>query len=474
MQPILRQILKCRTIEQTKQVSDFKPAASSSSSCMPTAPLSKFSFCAIVAALFGLGICNYTDSVVSVQLQHSSVAISASSLAFSHDPNHDIFRRAAAAASAAASAPAHELLAASDLIFHKAKFAFVGSFLMDNSVSGADIPSYSRKLLPHLNHTQYFVQFSTFTDILTIIAFQKFSGRPIIAHVQDNLYVAIGDAAFAREALLFPGVQWVQARSSSSKLSSALQMHLQHQQHSPDQSATLVAECWLEGCLSASQALASLCASVYLHPTLVEAVCASSALAAAVALLSAHVAIDHVDFKLTTIASNFGGRAILGLGVNASSPASSRVLNEISVVDSVIAVADSGLDVHNCFFYDANITEPPFNNSRVVKFYEVQSCERCGKCCIPGISPPGCNNSMNTCGNYKDESSHGTHVCGTVAGQGPASVEYANGIANGSKIYFQDIENILNNSQCFKPDSCSFAAPTDLINLFAPALSAGA
>jgi hypothetical protein len=51
---------------------------------------------------------------------------------------------------------------------------------------------------------------------------------------------------------------------------------------------------------------------------------------------------------------------------------------------------------------------------------------------------------------------------------------YANGIANGSRLFFQDIENYLNDSSCFKPGSCRFNGFTDLFNLFAPALAAGA
>jgi hypothetical protein len=422
--------------------------------------------------------CLCDDSVAFVHLQHSTIAVRASSLSFSHVRSHGYSEDVADAITSASNAPLHELHSASDFIFHKAKFAIPGSFsLSDASMAAARRLAYSRHLGDQHGDEQFFVQFATPTDTLTLLAFHKFTGRSITAHVQSNLYIAIGDSAFPERARRFHGVLWVQAREASSKISVTLQMTLDGTHPTTEEVIALVAECWLDGCLSAATTLLPICPIVYLHPTLLEVVCRSSSLQTLVSVLSSHVAIDHIDVKHEVVPSNFGGRAILGAGPDALSPSASRVLSSISMSNSVIAVADSGLDINNCFFYDPNvnnITAPPFNRSRVLEFYEVQNCERCGKCCIPGISSPECSDSINTCGNYKDESAHGTHTCGTVAGQGPASVEYANGIANGSRIYFQDMENIVDNAKCYKTDSCGFGGFSDLTNLFAPALAAGA
>jgi hypothetical protein len=236
----------------------------------------------------------------------------------------------------------------------------------------------------------------------------------------------------------------------------------------------LIAECWLDGCFSAGAEVRKLCPAVYVHPTVVEVICTHDTLKEAILSLARHAAIDRIDFKHEVIPDNFGGRAILGSGPTSTSPAASRVLSSISVENSTIAVIDSGIDMNNCLFYDSNITSSPWIGSRVVASYQVQSCENCGRCCIPGISPPNCRNELNTCGNYKDEAAHGTHVCGTIAGQGPSPVDYANGIANGSKIFFQDVENVLNDSFCFKPSSCGFGGFSDLLTHFELARTGGA
>ena len=129
----------------------------------------------------------------------------------------------------------------------------------------------------------------------------------------------------------------------------------------------LIAECWYDGCAAAAAAVVPLCADVYLHPTLVEAHCPSHALVEAAAVLSQHIGVDHVDVKSVATVTNFGGRAIIGAGTAASTPDASRVLSGINVTDSVIAVADTGIDMNNCFFYDANISRAPWNSSRVVR-----------------------------------------------------------------------------------------------------------
>jgi len=201
--------------------------------------------------------------------------------------------------------------------------------------------------------------------------------------------------------------------------------------------------------------------------------CRIDRLQAAVSLLSNHVGIDHILKKTKKRSQNWGGRAIIGGGPINTDPANSRVLS-ISVSDSVIGVADTGIDLKNCFFYDAASPTPPFTGAhRIVSTYEVNSCEVCGTCCDEE-SPTNCKNSENACGNYIDESGHGTHVSGTIAGSGPGSVSYGDGIAKGAKLFFTDIENKLSNDKCYYEDFCeNLNVPTDLKNLFQSAFNGG-
>jgi hypothetical protein len=174
----------------------------------------------------------------------------------------------------------------------------------------------------------------------------------------------------------------------------------------------IVAECWFyDGCVAAAAAVRHVCADVYLHPTLVEVHCPPHTLDEAAAVLSQHIAVDHIEVKSVAAFTNFGGRAIIGAGTTSSTPKASRVLSTINVTSSIIAVADSGIDMNNCFFYDANVTSAPWNSSRVVESYNALPCEFCGRCC-GSQSGPACTNASNTCGNYIDESAHGTHVAG--------------------------------------------------------------
>jgi hypothetical protein len=361
--------------------------------------MASFAYIATAFALFHIfGICFCADqnSIMSIQLQHGSVSVLPSSL----NQKPIDYARAAAAAAATASASLDEVRASSDFVFHKAKFVTAGSILLGDASAAAPGPLYKRNLDAQGGDQQFFVQFSTPTDAYTLLAFHKLTGRRIVAHVQDSLYIAMGGSSFGEEARRFPGVLWVQAREESSKISSVLRSTLESAVI--DGVPSLIAECWLEGCLHAAAQVKKVCPAVYVHATLVEAVCSASAFRDAVSVLARHIAVDHVDVKHAVTTANFGGRAIISSGVNASTTPPFRVLSSINVSDSIIAVADSGIDMNNCFFYDPNITEAPWNNSRVVKFYEVQPCHNCGQCCVPGISPPTCSNDDNACGNYKD------------------------------------------------------------------------
>jgi hypothetical protein len=328
-----------------------------------------FAFIATAFALyqiFGICFCAAQNNIVSIELQHGSVAVLPSSL----NQKPIDYMRAAAAAAAVASASLDEVRASSDFVFHKAKYITAGSTLLGEDAAAAPGPLYKRNLDAQYGDQQFFVQFSTPTDAYTLLAFHELTGRPIVSHVHDSLYIAMGGSTFAEEARSFPGVLWVQAREESSKLSSILRSTLERAALGLDPVPSLIAECWLEGCLHAASEVKKLCPAVYVHPTLVEAVCSARAFTAAVSVLARHIAVDHVDVKHGVTTANFGGRAIISSGVNASAASPLRVLSSINVSDSVIAVADSGIDMNNCFFYDPNATEAPWSNSRVVKFYE--------------------------------------------------------------------------------------------------------
>jgi subtilisin family serine protease len=408
---------------------------------------------------------------VSYQLAHSAILIRSSSFAVAVDDHHYV-QLLNDAAAAAAAASLHEQQELADNIFHKAKFAVFGSH-----VETAPAHFYQRSLASQEGDRQFFVAFSTRSDVRTLLALQKFTGSRVFSHIHGDLYAVIGGSDFAAKARLFPGVSWAQEREGASKLGSSLQQSLHEAGAAEDRGGVfeVVAECWYDGCAAAAAAVRRVCPDVYLHPSLVEMHCRAGVLPAAVAVLANHIAVDFVDIKPSLHLYNYGGKTIISKGPSDSTPGPSHVLSLINTSASIIAVADSGIDMNNCFFYDG---QPGWirNSSRVVSTYAVQSCEMCGRCC-GNQSGPKCTNASNACGNYIDQSGHGTHVVGTVAGSGPPEVQYGNGIAMGAKIFFQDIENIQSNDTCFTTGAggcMSLSAPSDMFNLFTPAFQAGA
>ena len=410
---------------------------------------------------------------VSFNLAHTSLPIHSSDLAISDEHDASVIMQLLDAAASSSAVSHEDEQALSDRLFHRAKFASYGSHPV---MSSPPLASASHSSRAPQGDLQFFVHFSTPSDVRSLVVLQRTTGLRVSAHVQDGLYVAVGSRAFAAKARRFPGVSWVLQRPASSKISTLLQLLLNDtfSNSAADGATELVAECWHDACARAAAVIKSVCPDVYLHPTLVEAHCPHTAVRAAVLMLSEHTGVDYIDVKAAAFGSNMGGRAIIGNGPDATTPDSSRVLSEIDVSGSIVAVADSGIDMNSCFFYDSNSSRP-WNNSRVVLSYVAQPCEMCGRCC--GFrQAPNCTNALNSCGNFVDENFHGTHVAGTVAGAGPADVAYGNGIARGAKIFFQDIENILTDDQCFAPDGCRTRnyPPTDWFNLFKPAYDAGA
>ncbi len=424
---------------------------------------------AVLCSLFALTLLSHhpdAPSRLSLPLTHGNVAVLSSSLALHHASISEL----ADIQALAASVTEDDARALSEHMFEKGKFSLYRSHGNGSSASFS-----TRKLRSKAGDKQFFVQFSSRADIYTLASLAKFSGQQMAAHVQDNLFVAIGSDSFASKARRFPGVAWVQERTPSDKMSRNLKLHLRRLSHSDGSPIVdLIVQCWYDACGAAAVEIKPLCPVVYVHAQIIEVQCAAHVLARAVALLGSLVGIEHVEIKQLMETKNFAGRAILGSGPSASSPAQSRVLSTIDVSSSLIGVADTGINMNSCFFYDNG----KINNSRVVSQYSFLPCSMCGRCCTD-LSPSGCSNDINACGNLIDENSHGTHVSGTIAGSSSASdVSAGNGISQGAKLYFQDILNALNVSSCYRSDSgknycAGLGTPSQLGNLFDPAYSAG-
>jgi hypothetical protein len=72
-------------------------------------------------------------------------------------------------------------------------------------------------LLP--NEEQYYVQFATRVDDMTVAVFESLTGRPLLSLIADRAFVAIGSSAWMVRAQAFPGVVFVTARKHTSKVS---------------------------------------------------------------------------------------------------------------------------------------------------------------------------------------------------------------------------------------------------------------
>ncbi len=431
-------------------------------------------------ALTLLGSQPDAPSRLSVQLTHSDISVRTSSFAL-HAASPTEFAEIQALS---ASVTEDDARALSEDMFQKGKFSLFGSHNNGSSASFS-----TKKLRSKTDDKQFFIHFSSRADVYSLAALAKFSGFQIVSHVQENLFLAIGSETVASKARRFPGVAWVQERTGSDKLSGSVRLELQQlEQHSiftqlrrrfmPRTSASdsnpvveLIVQCWYDACGAAAVDLKPLCPVVYVQAQIIEAHCASDVVARAVALLASLVGIEHLEIKQPTETKNFAGSAILGTGPSASSPADSLVLSKIDVSTSLIGVADSGINMNNCFFYDND----KLSNSRVVSQYTFNPCTMCGRCCT-GSSPAGCSDTVNACGNLLDQSTHGTHVCGTIAGSSSVSaVSAGNGIAAKAQLFFQDVENYLPDTTCFRAGGCGgLAIPSQISNLFDPTYIAGA
>jgi hypothetical protein len=414
---------------------------------------------AVLCCVMWLSISNFhsdPESGVSIDLVHGRVAVRASSFSGPLQSENFDFAEIIAITS---SINAEDVIDLSEEIFMKNKFSVAGSHSNRTSAHFS-----TRKLRFKSGDKQFFVQFSIPADIYTLAALGKFTGQRVVSHVHDNLFVVIGSEASASKARQFPGVSWVQERISTNKFGINLKQELDRlaQENGytrlrrrflassrisdSNPAITLMAQCWFDSCGTAALNVQPFCSDVYVHAGLIEVQCSVDMVTKAVTLLADQIGIEHIDVKEIMETKNFAGRAILGTGPLATDPSQSLVLSHIDMSNAVIGVADTGINMNNCFFYDGG----KIGNSRVVLDYTYLPGSMCGR--------------QVPCGNMLDEQGHGTHVAGTVCGNaGPnAAASVGNGIAVGAKVFFQDIhsENIL-------------SPPSNLANLFQPAYDAG-
>lgn len=349
--------------------------------------------------------------------------------------------------------------------------ASVASTLLEQGASSSSSEGASSSILenleaePQVGDSQYFVQFSVDAGDDTLKAFAAFTGRPVVQYVGDRAFLALGDEKWANISRTYPGVVFVQLRDPASKICPQLSAKLS----SASVTQPLIAQCFSpSSCSSAASVLDANVCAVTTHDGFVEASCEPSAAAASVSALVASPNVHFVELKPVLKSSNFAGKSIVGTGPQATSPDQSAAITRIPMDGSVVAVADTGVDQSNCFFY---------GGSRVLHTYWFQGpelCNECGGCARNGKPSIGCGNAV-------DEDGHGTHVAGTVAGSSSRGASHAssrfNGIATGSKIFFQDIMNEVPDTLCPRgPGGCvgGLYPPSNLANLFTPAYAAGA
>jgi hypothetical protein len=109
------------------------------------------------------------------------------------------------------------------------------------------------------------------------------------------------------------------------------------------------------GCQHALSAVGPFPCTAYLHATVVEIHCLPRDAEAAIAAVASSPGVYWIEPKSTMTTRNWSGRSIIGTGTtqtftSASQPNPSKVFSSVSMQNSIIGTADSGLSINNCYF----------------------------------------------------------------------------------------------------------------------------
>jgi hypothetical protein len=98
--------------------------------------------------------------------------------------------------------------------------------------------------------------------------------------------------------------------------------------------------------------------TTYLHANILEIHCLSSDAAAVMAAAASSAGVYWIEPKTAVSTRNWSGKSIIGTGRGqafaAGQPNPSKVFSTVSLQNSTIGVADSGLSINNCYFCSLN------------------------------------------------------------------------------------------------------------------------
>jgi subtilisin family serine protease len=309
------------------------------------------------------------------------------------------------------------------------------------------------------------VHFSSPVHSATLAALAEAADGVVTASLGSGVFAVSCVADAVHRIRRFPGVSSVRLRSPAEKLrvTGAHQaaeggpVHIHSRCMPPSQPCSHRIASVLEthGCsVSSSQAPH--------HKTM--GVCPARNAAAAAAAVAALQGVDWVEEVLPFVSHDFSCNRILWSQNESSITNASRTALDTPLNGSgqLIAIADTGLDLGNCFFHYGQSVSSANANTRidagnVHTYWTMDSCEQCGNC-------------PRACSDFIDFEGHGTHVAGIAAGRanvalaGSSAAAANNGLAVGASLFFQDISASVG----------LITPPIHLQQLFAPAYAAGA
>lgn len=314
------------------------------------------------------------------------------------------------------------------------------------------------------------VHFTAPVNSATLAALAEVASGAVTASVGSGVFAVLAPPDALNRIRSFPGLASVRLRSSADKQAAPLHSALYSNAtaFSAD-SGRIHVHC---RCTWPSRACASRIASVLrAHGCTVPAdhapyykvmgACRAAAAAAASEAVAALAHVDWVEHAMPFASLDFSSKQIFW-NQSASFFMNATYASALNGSGQIIAVADTGLDVSNCFFnYGQTITAANCNTridaGNLHTYWIMDNCQTCGQC-------------PRACSDFLDLEGHGTHVAGIAAGRanprisGGSVAAAENGLAHGASLYFQDIS----------ASSGIITPPIDLQELFAPAYAAGA